>query len=60
MSSILEVKRLIEERLPNLDASEESEQISKHFTNTLDHLQAVTDTPISATAESLAELSVSN
>lgn len=29
----------IKETLPNLEANEETEQINKHFQNTLEHLQ---------------------
>lgn len=35
----------IKEDLPNLDAGDETEQITKHFKNTLDHLQSRLDTP---------------
>jgi vacuolar protein sorting-associated protein 35 len=30
----------VREEVPNLEKSEESEQISKHFLNTLDHIRA--------------------
>ena len=30
----------IKETLPNLEANEETEQINKHFQNTLEHLQS--------------------
>lgn len=30
----------VREEIPNLEKSEESEQISKHFLNTLDHIRA--------------------
>ncbi|XP_065347239.1 vacuolar protein sorting-associated protein 35 isoform X1 [Cloeon dipterum] len=35
----------IKEELPNLEASEETEQINKHFTNTLAHLRARMSAP---------------
>ena len=41
MSAALELKSMIEERLPNLDASEEAEQIAKHFANTIQHLHLI-------------------
>ena len=31
----------IKETLPNLEANEETEQINKHFQNTVDHLQSM-------------------
>ncbi|XP_069687418.1 vacuolar protein sorting-associated protein 35 [Periplaneta americana] len=35
----------IREELPNLEANEETEQINKHFTNTLEHLRNRMDSP---------------
>ncbi len=35
----------IREDLPNLDSNEETEQINKHFTNTLRHLKIRQDAP---------------
>ncbi|XP_063226754.1 vacuolar protein sorting-associated protein 35 isoform X2 [Bacillus rossius redtenbacheri] len=35
----------IREELPNLEANEETEQINKHFTNTLDHLRGRVECP---------------
>ena len=35
----------IREELPNLNPNEETEQINKHFTNTLDHLQLRLQSP---------------
>lgn len=35
----------IKEDLPNLEANEETEQINKHFTNTLDHLRLRQESP---------------
>ena len=35
----------IREDLPNLEANEETEQINKHFTNSLQHLRARQETP---------------
>lgn len=35
----------IKEELPNLEVSEEAEQINKHFTNTIDHLKSRMENP---------------
>lgn len=35
----------IKETLPNLEANEETEQINKHFQNTIEHLQLRKDSP---------------
>ena len=35
----------IREDLPNLEATEETEQINKHFMNTLEHLRLRQDSP---------------
>ena len=35
----------IKETLPNLEANEETEQINKHFQNTLEHLQSRKQNP---------------
>lgn len=35
----------IREDLPNLEASEETEQINKHFNNTLEHLRLQRESP---------------
>ena len=35
----------IREDLPNLEANEETEQINKHFTNTLEHLRSRQESP---------------
>jgi hypothetical protein len=35
----------IREELPNLEANEETEQINKHFTNTLEHLRNRIESP---------------
>ena len=35
----------IREELPNLEANEETEQINKHFTNTLEHLRNRLESP---------------
>lgn len=35
----------IHEELPNLETNEETEQISKHFSNTLDHLRNRMESP---------------
>ena len=35
----------IREDLPNLEATEETEQINKHFTNTLEHLRLRESSP---------------
>ncbi|XP_045469525.1 vacuolar protein sorting-associated protein 35 isoform X2 [Harmonia axyridis] len=35
----------IKEELPNLETSDETEQITKHFNNTLDHLRVKLETP---------------
>lgn len=35
----------VKEELPNLEATEETEQINKHFTNTLAHLRCRLDSP---------------
>lgn len=35
----------IQEELPNLEASEETEQISNHFNNTISRLKSRMDTP---------------
>ena len=45
----------IREDLPNLEANEETEQINKHFTNTLEHLRLRQETP-EPDAPSYAEL----
>ena len=35
----------IREDLPNLEANEETEQINKHFTNTIEHLRTRQESP---------------
>ena len=35
----------IREDLPNLEANEETEQINKHFTNTIEHLRLRQESP---------------
>lgn len=35
----------IREELPNLESNEETEQISKHFSNTVDHLRNRIESP---------------
>ena len=35
----------IREDLPNLEANEETEQINKHFTNTIEHLRMRQEAP---------------
>lgn len=35
----------IREELPNLEANDETEQINKHFTNTLEHLRNRVESP---------------
>jgi vacuolar protein sorting-associated protein 35 len=35
----------VKEELPNLEANEETEQINKHFTNTLAHLRSRLEAP---------------
>lgn len=35
----------IREELPNLESTEETEQISKHFTNTIEHLRNRVESP---------------
>ncbi|GFG38277.1 hypothetical protein Cfor_01909 [Coptotermes formosanus] len=50
----------IREELPNLEANEETEQINKHFNNTLEHLRNRVDSPesegLSAVLQKLAQL----
>lgn len=35
----------IKEELPNLESSDETEQITKHFQNTIDHIKSRKETP---------------